>query len=403
MRVSFRWSRGALATKLRRSSAGWVVRVPAGTKAGTISVRVTDRAGRRSRVIRLVVLPAPVVRAPATVGGPLPARVPRQRHVDLAGAEEQRRRRRSRSASQARAAGIATVFVKSSDGRSRRGRSSTRRSSPRCAPRACTCARGSSSTATTRSARPPRARRPSRPAPTASSSTPRPRYEGKYAQAQQYVTALRTAIGPALPARPDVVPVRRLPPAPAVLGLPRRRAPRRQPAAGLLEGDRRDRRRGEREDPGPQPPLRRADRAARARPTSRRRRPTSSASARSGRPTAPAGCRGGAGRRRPSRVGRRSPPRRPRRVPLPDPGWPALDTGSKGDEVDLAAGAPRVASRRRSPSTATFGTATAAGAGGVPAVARPARRPAETDPATWQAVLTLPVTPVDWVARAAAG
>ena len=28
---------------------------------------------------------------------------------------------------------------------------------------------------------------------------------------------------------------------------------------------------------------------------------------------------------------------------------------------------------------------------------------AETDPATWQAVLTLPVTPVDWVARAAAG
>ena len=49
MRVSFRWSRGALATKLRRSSAGFVVRVPAGTKPGTISVRVSDRAGRRSR------------------------------------------------------------------------------------------------------------------------------------------------------------------------------------------------------------------------------------------------------------------------------------------------------------------------------------------------------------------
>ena len=32
MRVSFRWSRGALATKLRRSSAGWVVRVPAGRR-----------------------------------------------------------------------------------------------------------------------------------------------------------------------------------------------------------------------------------------------------------------------------------------------------------------------------------------------------------------------------------
>jgi hypothetical protein len=71
MRVSFRWSKGALATKLRRSATGWVARVPPGTKAGTISVRVTDRAGRRSRVIRLIVLPVPVQRrAPI---GPLPA------------------------------------------------------------------------------------------------------------------------------------------------------------------------------------------------------------------------------------------------------------------------------------------------------------------------------------------
>src|SRR4051794_30591547 len=61
MRVSFRWSRGALATKLRRATAGWVVRVPVGTKPGVISVRVTDRAGRHSRVIRLLVLPVPVV------------------------------------------------------------------------------------------------------------------------------------------------------------------------------------------------------------------------------------------------------------------------------------------------------------------------------------------------------
>ena len=32
MRVSFRWSRGALATKLVRSRGGWTVRVPAGVK-----------------------------------------------------------------------------------------------------------------------------------------------------------------------------------------------------------------------------------------------------------------------------------------------------------------------------------------------------------------------------------
>ena len=72
MRVSFRWSKGALATKLRRSPTGWVARVPPGTKAGTISVRVTDRAGRRSRVIRgSSCCPCPWPRrAP---GGPLPA------------------------------------------------------------------------------------------------------------------------------------------------------------------------------------------------------------------------------------------------------------------------------------------------------------------------------------------
>src|SRR3954451_2630758 len=62
LRVSFRWSRGALATRLRRTTTGFVARVPAGTKAGTVSVRVSDRAGRRSRAIRLVVLPAPLVR-----------------------------------------------------------------------------------------------------------------------------------------------------------------------------------------------------------------------------------------------------------------------------------------------------------------------------------------------------
>src|SRR5919199_4988877 len=70
MRVSFRWSQGALATKLRRTSVGFVVRVPAGTKPGTVTVRVTDRAGRHDQE-RLVVLPAPVVRPPvqATGGG----------------------------------------------------------------------------------------------------------------------------------------------------------------------------------------------------------------------------------------------------------------------------------------------------------------------------------------------
>ena len=48
MRVTFRWSKGALATKLTRTSAGWMVRVPPGTALGKIAVTVRDRAGRRS-------------------------------------------------------------------------------------------------------------------------------------------------------------------------------------------------------------------------------------------------------------------------------------------------------------------------------------------------------------------
>src|SRR5690348_9796763 len=47
MRVTFRWSLGALATRLRKTRAGYIARVPAGTRAGTVSVYVTDRAGRR--------------------------------------------------------------------------------------------------------------------------------------------------------------------------------------------------------------------------------------------------------------------------------------------------------------------------------------------------------------------
>jgi Putative peptidoglycan binding domain len=114
MRVSFRWSKGALATRLKRSRAGFVARVPAGTKAGTISVRVSDRSGRHSRAKRLIVLPAPVVRPPRAFAG-LPGafsgngmwiwQLPKSSRGDV-----------TAIGAQARAAGITTVFVKSSDG-----------------------------------------------------------------------------------------------------------------------------------------------------------------------------------------------------------------------------------------------------------------------------------------------
>ncbi|MDX6690270.1 MAG: hypothetical protein QOG15_1727 [Solirubrobacteraceae bacterium] len=56
MRVTFRWPKGALATKLRRTRIGWTVRVPEGTRSGTVSLTVRDRAGRRSNKRRIRVI-----------------------------------------------------------------------------------------------------------------------------------------------------------------------------------------------------------------------------------------------------------------------------------------------------------------------------------------------------------
>ncbi len=116
MRASFRWSRGALATRLRRSSAGWVVRVPAGTPSGTIKVSVRDRAGRRSNVLKLKVArsgPSPVPAAPV---GDLPGEfaghgmwiweLPRTEGGNL-----------DAIIARARAAGIQTLYVKGADGK----------------------------------------------------------------------------------------------------------------------------------------------------------------------------------------------------------------------------------------------------------------------------------------------
>ena len=116
MRVSFRWSGGALATKLDRSRVGYVARVPAGTRAGSVSVTVSDRAGRRSNAIKITVTAPPrVAPTPAPQPGALPEvfrgngmwiwELNRSDGGDLASI-----------VARARAAGISTVFVKSSDG-----------------------------------------------------------------------------------------------------------------------------------------------------------------------------------------------------------------------------------------------------------------------------------------------
>jgi len=116
MRVTFRWPRGALATKLRRGGAGWTARVPAGTATGRVGVTVRDRAGRRSNRRNVIVVASPAARRPAvsTSNGMLPVpmrgdgmwiwQLPRTEGGDL-----------DAIAARARAAGMTTVYVKSSD------------------------------------------------------------------------------------------------------------------------------------------------------------------------------------------------------------------------------------------------------------------------------------------------
>jgi hypothetical protein len=117
MRVTFRWPRGALATKLRRGGAGWAVRVPAGTASGRVVVTVRDRAGRRSNARNIVVVTAPSPLPPviSSGAGTLPAamrgngmwiwQLPLTERADL-----------DAIAARARRAGMTTVYVKSSDG-----------------------------------------------------------------------------------------------------------------------------------------------------------------------------------------------------------------------------------------------------------------------------------------------
>lgn len=117
MRVTFRWSKGALATKLHHGKAGWVARVPAGTRPGSVQVSVRDHAGRRSNVRRIRVLeqPKPVTRPATTGGGTLPAAF-RGNGMWIWQMAKTEGGNVDAIAARAAAAGVTTVFVKAGDG-----------------------------------------------------------------------------------------------------------------------------------------------------------------------------------------------------------------------------------------------------------------------------------------------
>src|SRR3954470_20619046 len=201
MRVSFRWPRGALATKLDHTRVGYVARVPPGTQAGPVSVTLSDRAGRRSNARRVsVVAPPKVGRAPVASGGGgvLPQsfqgngmwiwEVDRSEGGDPVAI-----------AARAHSAGISTVFVKSSDGATSRW--------PQFNPAFVQAlkAQGLKVCAWQYVYGNDPAGEAALGADAVASGADclvidaESQYEGKYAAAQQYMAALRAAVGPAYP------------------------------------------------------------------------------------------------------------------------------------------------------------------------------------------------------------
>jgi hypothetical protein len=396
MRVSFRWSQGALATKLRRSKAGFVVRVPAGTKPGTVTVRVTDGAGRHDQV-RLVVLPAPVVRPVQGTGGPLPAAFRGDgmwiwQLSKSAGGDP------VAIGFQARAAGIQTVFVKSSDGDTPWAQFSPELVQALHAQglRACAWQFVYGNDPAGEAAQGARAVAAGADCLVIDAESA---YQGKYAQAQQYIAALRATIGPSYPVGLTSFPYvdfhPRLPysvflaPGAAQANLPQVYW---KAIGGSVDAVSAKTWAHNRIYGTPIAPLGQTYQSPRPDELQRFRQVWASYGAGGlswwswqATPTATWATLG-------------TPPPAP--VALADPGWPTLAQGSKGDEVvwlqqHLASYVPTL------PVTGIFGPTTAQVLAAFQA-ARGLPPSGETDPVTWQAVLGLPLVPVDWTAPASA-
>ena len=396
MRVTFRWPDGALATKLRRTGPGWTAVIPPGTALGTISVTIRDRAHRRSNARRItVVAEAPQASRVATAPGALPNvfrgngmwiwMLPRSEGGNL-----------DAIAARAGGAAIGTVFVKSGDGA---------RAWPQFQPqlvadlharglRACAWQFVYGADPVGEAAVGAASVQAGADCLVIDAETA---YEGRYAAAQRYMTALRAAIGADYPVGftsfPYVEYHDRLPYS-VFLG-----------GAGAAQAN--------------MPQVYWKDIGASVDAVSAR---TLANNRVYGTPLAPLGqAYDGPD---PADLARfraiwsgygagglswwswqassdttwatlSQPP--PGALVLPDPGWPSLRKGSSGDHVVWLQ--QHLAST--DPAVAIDGSFTAATQAALIALqtARGLQPSGETDAATWQAVLTLPVVAVDWTAR----
>jgi Putative peptidoglycan binding domain len=400
MRVTFRWSRGAIATRLHRGRPGWVARVPPGVAAGTVALTVRDRAGRRSNALRVRVLAAPRPAPPAATsmpGGPLPAvfagtgmwiwQLAKSEGGDL-----------DAIAARARATGIGTVLVKAADGTGALDQFSDLLVAGLHARGLRVCAwqyvYGSDPEGEARVAA----------AAIAKGSDcfvidAETHYEGRYAEAQRYMATLRAAVGGAYPIALTSFPYvdyhRSLPysvflgPGGAQANLPQVywksiggtvdavsahafAHNRIYPAALAPLGQSYD-------DPPPEDLQRfRAIWASYG---------AGGLSWWSWQATTPAGWTALAA----------APPAS---AAVTDPGWPALGKGALGDEViwlqeHLTARYPTVTVTGKLDDATVAALKDFQTTHGIPVTGT-------TDPSTWQQVLTLPVTPVDWTAAPAA-
>ncbi|MFP5364144.1 MAG: peptidoglycan-binding domain-containing protein [Thermoleophilia bacterium] len=394
MRVSFRWPRGALATKLARTRAGWTARVPAGTALGKVAVSVSDRAGRRSNKRHVVVVASSAL-------PPLTAARPGALPAAFAGdgmwiwyVSKSEGGNLDAIALRAKAAGMSTVFVKSAD----RG-TVWSQFSPQLV--ADLHARGLRVCAWQFVyGQDPIAEAGAAIASIAAGADcfvidAETAYEGRYAAAQRYMAALRGAIGPSYPlgftSFPYVDYHPRLPysvflgPGGAQANMPQVYW---KAIGGSVDAVSAKTVANNRIYRAPIAPIGQSYDAPPAADLRRFRSVWAGYGAGglswwSWQASAPASW---------SVLSEGAPAP----AALPDPGWPALSRGSTGDQViwlqqHLASADPAVALDGR------FTVATESALKAFQS-ARGLAPTGETDAATWQALLTLALRPVDWTA-----